>query len=165
VVGINRRFNSGNASLCRHESLLVNSLFFALLAATGSLAPAPTIDGTEFAQMTIQQRVVVRVPLAPMQSAPQIPMRWVEKKGPKCVSLNGLAGFAVRGPQVVDLFLRNGARVRTRLEKQCAGVDLGYGFYVKPNSDGQICKDRDMIHARTGGQCEVERFTSLVPER
>jgi hypothetical protein len=141
----------------------VNSLILALMAASGSIAPS--LEGTEFAQMTIQQRVVVRVPLVPVQTAPPIPMRWAEKKGPKCVSVNMLAGFVVRGPQIVDLFLRNGARVRTRLEKQCAGVDLGYGFYVKPNNDGQICKDRDKLHARTGGQCEVERFTTLTPER
>jgi hypothetical protein len=143
----------------------VQSLIVALLTATGAVAPAPPVDVTDFAQMTIQQRVVVRVPLAPVQAAQQMQMRWVEKKGPKCVVLNNLAGFIVRGPQVVDLFMRSGARIRTRLEKQCAAVDLGYGFYVKPNNDGQICKDRDMLHARTGGQCEVERFMSLVPER
>ncbi len=141
----------------------MNSLLFALSAAAGIVAPA--IDGSEFAQLMIQQRVVVRVPLAPMTVAPQIPLRWVEKKGPKCVGLGSLSGFVVRGPQVVDLFMRGGARVRTRLEKQCTGVDLGYGFYVKPNADGRICADRDTLHARTGGKCEVERFTSLVPER
>jgi hypothetical protein len=143
----------------------VQSLILAFMTASGSLAPALPTERADFAQMTIRQRVVVRVPLAPVQAAPQIQTRWVEKKGPKCIGLNNLAGFIVRGPQVVDLFLRNGARVRTRLEKQCAGVDLGYGFYVKPNTDGQICKDRDMLHARTGGQCEVERFMTLMPER
>ena len=138
-------------------------LVLALMAATGSVAPS--VDGVELAQLTIQQRVVVRVPLASVQTAVPTPMRWVEKKGPKCVEVSSLAGFVVRGPQIVDLFLRNGARVRTRLEKQCAAVDLGYGFYIKPNSDGHICRDRDMLHARTGGQCEVEKFTTLKPER
>jgi hypothetical protein len=142
----------------------VTPFSLALLAAASSAAPAT--DGIEFAQMMIQQRVVVRVPLTPLpEAAPQMQMRWVEKKGPKCVGLSSLAGFVVRGPQVVDLFIRGGARVRTRLEKQCTGVDLGYGFYVKPNADGRICADRDTLHARTGGKCEVERFTNLVPER
>ena len=141
----------------------MTSLGLLLIAAVGGGAPA--IDGTEFAQMMILQRVVVRIPLAPVQAAPQAPVRWVEKKGPKCVGINSLAGFVVRGPQVVDLFVRGGARVRTRLEKQCTGVDLGYGFYVKPNADGRICTKRDALHARSGGQCEVERFTTLIPER
>ena len=138
-------------------------LFFALLAATDS--PVPTTDAPEFAQLTIQQRVVVRVPIAPTRAPLSVPMRWTEKKGPKCVVLNNLAGYVVRGPQLVDLFLRNGSRVRTRLEKQCVGVDLSYGFYVKPNSDGQICRERDALHARTGGRCDVERFTTLMPQR
>jgi hypothetical protein len=160
---INRPFNRGIASLYRYGNAGVTSLAFVLLAAAS--AAAPVGDGTQFAQMMIQQRIVVRIPLAPVQAAPEAPVRWVEKKGPKCVSLNNLAGFVVRGPQVVDLFIRGGQRVRTRLERDCSGVDLGYGFYVKPNTDGRICTNRDVLHARTGGQCEVQRFTSLVPER
>ena len=134
-----------------------------LLAALSGITP--TADRTEFAQLMIQQRVVVRIPIAPVQAEPKAAVRWVEKKGPKCLGLNDLAGFVVRGPQTVDLFMRGGQRVRTRLEKQCTGVDLGYGFYVKPNADGRICADRDTLHARTGSKCEVERFNSLVPER
>jgi hypothetical protein len=145
----------------------VTLLFVALMSAGAGpvpAAPAP-VEGVEIAQMTIQQRVVVRVPLAPMPVAPPVPVRWVEKKGPKCVDLSAVAGFAVRGPQVVDLLLRNGQRMRTRLEKECRSLDLGYGFYVKPNADGRICRDRDILHARTGGQCEVDGFSTLVPER
>jgi hypothetical protein len=141
----------------------VSSLAFVLLATASTAAPA--VDGTQLAQMMIQQRTVVRIPIAPATAAPAAPLRWVEKKGPKCVGLNSLAGFVVRGPQIVDLFIRGGQRVRTRLERDCSGVDLGYGFYVKPNADGRICTNRDVLHARTGGQCEVKRFTSLVPER
>jgi hypothetical protein len=141
----------------------LTSLAYVLLAAAAPAAPAT--DGIQVAQMMIQQRVVVRIPIAPVQAAPQAPTRWVEKKGPKCVGLNSLAGFVVRGPQVVDLFMRGGQRIRTRLERNCSDVDLGYGFYVKPNADGRICRNRDVLHARTGGQCDVERFTNLVPER
>ena len=138
-------------------------LDIALLVAAAS--GVPTIDGIELAQLTIQQRVVVRVPLASARRVESVPVRWLEKKGPKCVGLEGLAGFVVRGPQTVDLFMRGGQRVRTRLEKQCTRVDLGYGFYIRPNADGRLCSNRDTLHARTGGRCEVERFTNLVPER
>ncbi len=134
---------------------------------TVSIAPVPVAASSSatLAQLTIQQRVVVRVPLAPMPATPQIPTRWVEKKGPKCVGLSDVAGFAVRGPQTVDLLLRNGQRMRTRLEKQCTNIDLGYGFYIKPNADRLICRGRDVLHARTGGQCEVAGFSALLRER
>lgn len=132
--------------------------------ANAVVAPPPA-DRVQFAQLTIQQRIVVRVPITPLQSTSQPAARWVERKGPKCIPLAGLGGFVVRTPQVVDLFLRGGQRFRARLERQCSATDLSYGFYVKPHADGRICADRDSLHARTGGKCEVERFTTLTMQR
>lgn len=136
-----------------------------VLFATAAGSVAPPVARTDYAQVTIRQRVIVRVPVVPIQTVQQAPLRWVEKKGPKCLGLDRLAGFVVRGPQIVDLFIRGGQRVRARLEKQCTAVDLGYGFYIRPHADGRICTNRDTFHARTGGKCEVERFANLVPER
>lgn len=139
------------------------SLAFALM----SVVPGThaVLDGTELAQLTIQRRVVIRVPVVPMNAPPSRPMRLVEKKGPKCVGAGNLAGAAVAGPGLVDLYLRGGARMRAQLDRQCDAVDLRFGFYIRPNPDGQICADRDSIHARTGGQCDIERFRTLVRER
>ncbi len=142
---------------------MISPVVLALLAA--AVPAAPPVEADRFAQLMIQQRVVVRVPVVPVQPAPAAPARWVEKRGPKCVGIGTLAGFVVRGPQLVDLFMRGGQRVRTRLERQCTNIDLGYGFYVKPNADGRLCSGRDSLHARSGGSCEVERFTTLVAAR
>jgi hypothetical protein len=134
---------------------------FALLAAATSPLPA----GEQFAQLTIQQRVVIRVPMVPIAQDPIRSLRWVEKKGPKCIASNTLAGAVVTAPRAIDLVTRGGPRLRAQLDGSCQDVDLRFGFYIRPNSDGKICSDRDAIHARTGGQCEIEKFRTLVPQR
>jgi hypothetical protein len=134
---------------------------FALLAAATSTLPG----GEQFAQLTIQQRVVIRVPMVPLAPEQIRPLRWVEKKGPKCIASNTLAGAVVTAPRAIDLVTRGGPRLRAQLDGSCQGVDLRFGFYIRPNSDGKVCADRDAIHARTGGQCEIEKFRTLVPQR
>jgi hypothetical protein len=146
-----------------HGATMSLSFAFALLSALPDVAPS--IDGTALAQLTIERRVVIRVPVMPMNVVPMRPIRMVEKKGPKCVMASDLGGAFVSGPRQIDLYLRGGARLRAELDRQCNAVDLRFGFYIRPNRDGQMCSDRDMIHARTGGQCDIERFRTLVPER
>ncbi len=125
----------------------------------------PSEEAVELAQLTIRQRVVIRIPTVSAPPPPERRMRWKERKGPKCVQIGALAGAVVTGPESVDIFLRGGDRMRVQLDRQCEGVDLGYGFYIRPTPDGRMCADRDTIHARTGGQCGIERFRALVPDR
>jgi hypothetical protein len=136
------------------------SLAFAALSA---LTQFP--DGAEMAQLTIQQRVVIRVPIVPTAPEASRPLRLIEKKGPKCLASNSLAGAIVTSGRTIDLFTRNGPRLRAELDKQCQAVELRFGFYIRPNPDGQICASRDTIHARSGGQCDIQKFRTLVPER
>jgi hypothetical protein len=120
-----------------------------------------------WAQVQIEQRTVIRVrPVAaPVASAPVQRARWEEKKGPNCVPVTALAGAIVSSPDSIDLLLRGGLRVRAKLAKSCPSIDFYQGFYVRPTKDGQICRDRDLIHARTGGECEIGNFHSLVPAK
>lgn len=138
---------------------------YAPLALAALSALAPSANGVEMAQMTIQQRVVIRVPMVPIPAEPTRPLRLIEKKGPKCLASNSLAGAVVTSSRTIDLVTRNGPRLRAELDKQCNAVDLRFGFYIRPNPDGQVCASRDTIHARTGGECEIQKFKSLVPER
>ncbi len=119
------------------------------------------------AQIQIEQRTIIRVrPIEPpLAAAPVQRMRWEEKKGPNCVPVTALAGAIVSSPDSIDLLLRGGLRVRAKLAKSCPSIDFYQGFYVKPTKDGQICRDRDLIHARTGGECEIGNFHSLVPAK
>ncbi len=127
-----------------------------LLAGGGESEPAL------FAQLTVRQQVIIRVPTR--QRPRPLQDLWREKDGPKCIPADALAG-AFTGEEGVDLLLRGGARVRAKLSRGCPPLDYYSGFYVRSGRDGRICEDRDSIHVRSGGSCEIDRFRSLVPAR
>lgn len=129
-----------------------------------------------FAQVTVREQVIIRVQtqqrrqpnslaatnkVMPQASA----IKWKEKKAPRCIPLKSLAGASVTRRDSVDLMLRGGTRLRAKLEDDCPALDFYEGFYIKPTQDGKMCAERDMIHSRSGGQCEISRFRTLVPDR
>lgn len=116
----------------------------------------------ELAQLTIRQRIVIRVPAAPAPPVQPVQrLRWKEKGGPKCIPANGLAAAAVFKADAVDLMMRGGKRLRALLDDECPALDFYRGFYIMPSDDGKICAGRDMIHSRAGGKCGIEKFKSL----
>ncbi len=135
--------------------------FAFVIAAAGGSTPVL------LAQVQIEQRTVVRVRAVaqPVVVGPPEKIRWDEKKGPKCVQMNALAGALVSSPTSIDLIMRGGLRMRAKLEKSCPSIDFYSGFYVRPSKDGRICEDRDLIHSRTGGECEIDTFRTLVPAK
>lgn len=141
---------------------------FLALAAPLAMAPAvgQQLDGSEWAQLTIHEHIVIRVPrLSPRRMARIAPMRWKERHGPHCIAANDLAGAVVSGPQAVDLVLAGGGRVRAKLDGDCTPLDFYSGFYIKPAADGKVCADRDVIRARSGAACEIDAFRTLKPVR
>ena len=144
----------------------VAPLLAALILGAGE---RPAFADTLLSQSSIivRERVVVRVPLPAAATTPP-PLRqsrWKEKRGPRCLRLNTIAGAAIAGEDAVDLIFRGGARVRAQLESACPALDYYGGFYLRPGPDGRVCADRDAIHARSGGECGIERFRLLVPPR
>lgn len=131
------------------------SAVVAMLLAGGGAGEAVLL-----AQLTYRQQVIIRIP---SHRAPPAPVRWREKKGPKCIPADALAGAQI-SPDGVDLLLRGGQRVRARLGR-CPPLDYYSGFYIRPGADGRVCEDRDAIRVRSGGSCEIDDFRSLVPER
>lgn len=139
-------------------------LYVALASATadGPLPGDGAIDGAEFAQLTIRQTVVIRIPNAP---PPPPRVRWREKKTLKCVPVSNLGGYAITEPDSIDLFVKGGARYRARLERDCPSIAFYSGFYIRPPADGRICVGRDLFHSRSGGQCAISKLRLLVPDR
>jgi hypothetical protein len=130
------------------------------------LAPASAAASTaplQFAQVVIRERVIVRVPTRAVPD--RKPLRWRDKAGPKCMPLEGIAGAALIDPQTVDFIVQGGPRLRAQLESSCPALDYYNGFYLKPGEDGMICAERDAIHARSGGECQIKRFRKLLPKR
>lgn len=163
------------------------SLIYALsLLAAHAPAPSPvpsmplpvSPEGVDLAQVMIEQRVIIRVPMArpsgagpkrhgrpdrpPRAMEPQI--EWEEHKGPKCLPIRSIRAAAVTSARGVDLILRDGSRVRALLSRECRSADLWSGFYLQPHEDGGLCADRDSVLARGGASCEIEKFRRLAPE-
>lgn len=124
-----------------------------LLLGIGQQA-APRVIG----RLTIHERVVIRVPVTP-----STPIRWKEKKGPRCIPATQIGAAAARASDQVDFILRGGLRIRAHLEQACPALDFYSGFYLRPGPDGQICRERDAVHSRSGGECTISRFRTLVP--
>lgn len=147
--------------LRRHRNLIAIALMTlttpALLGATDSPARL------HYAQLVIRERVVIRVPRAAPR--PATPIRWKERKGPRCIPAQQLAGALPADEGAVDIVLTGGKRVRARLVRACRQLDYYSSFYIRPGIDGEICAGRDPIRTRAGRTCEIERFRTLVPAR
>lgn len=171
----------------------------AMLPVTGIGAPVtvPTEGGrawsvdasavrepVEIAQVTIEQRIIIRVPvitpadqrpprrgpfrrrLPPPEAAfapPPGSAGWAETKAPRCIPARVMQAAQVQPDGTLDLLLRDRTRIRARLSRDCIPADFYAGFYIQPASDGSICAGRDSLLARSGMSCEIRSFKRLVP--
>jgi hypothetical protein len=138
------------------------SAFLALLPALLGLV---TIQGSgaqpALRRLVSQKQVILRVPVQPRLATP--PIRWVERKKRKCVPIGDIRAAALSGPESVDFMLKDRGRVRAHLSEGCPALDFYAGFYLSTEDD-RMCAGRDSIHSRMGGNCEIDRFRSLVPK-
>jgi hypothetical protein len=128
------------------------SLIPAMLALAGE-EHLPTVR-----RVVIHDEVIIRIPVRPR---PPQRIEWLEKKGPKCIDANRIAGAMLSGPSSVDFLLRDRTRVRAVMESNCPALDFYGGFYLQPD-DERICAKRETIRNRVGASCTIERFRTLV---
>ena len=134
--------------------------FVGLLSALLQASEAPPMPSESVRITTIEQRLTIRVPVAPR---PRRRIRWEEEKGPKCLPAGAIAGAFLSGPDSIDFLLRDRRLVRARLDNDCEGLDFYGKLYVQPE-DRRICARRDSIRSRAGTSCRIEKFRSLVPK-
>ncbi len=129
--------------------------------------PSPA-DPIQFAQVMIREQILIRVP-ARVRNTPRVvvppAVEWKESRGPKCVQMRSIAGATLLSPNSFDLVLRDRSRIRAKLEKRCPALDYYRGFYIDTTADGRICAGRDFIRSRAGGECQIDRFLTLSPQR
>jgi len=111
-------------------------------------------------RVVIHDEVILRIPVRPRLSPP---IEWVERKGPKCLPANMIAGAILSGPSSIDFIMRNRQRVRAVMDSDCPALDFYGRFYLQPD-DENICAKRETIHSRVGGSCRIEKFRTLVPQ-
>lgn len=137
-----------------------------LLAAALTLSPGiADAQSKEVRRLSITEQRVMRIPL---RSTPVPTPRPVdedrETRGPQCVARSKIAGASLKSPNSVDFVLQSTTRLRAHLKDKCPAIDYYAGFYLNPTSDGMICADRDALHARSGGECQIDSFRKLTPK-
>ena len=128
------------------------------LIAVDTGVDAPALQGGQVTTMTFHERIIMRVPRL---KRPPPEVAWKEKRGPKCIGADKLAGAMISAPDAVDLVLKGNHRVRAILSDECEALDFYSGFYLKPSADGQVCAGRDVIRARSGVSCPIDAFRTL----
>ena len=62
-----------------------------------------------------------------------------------------------------ELLTRDGILIRAYLSEGCLAREFYAGAYMERSYDGKLCVDRDMLHARTGAKCQIDKFRLLIP--
>ncbi len=120
-------------------------------------------------QARIEQRVIVRFPNQPVPAPAgrsekrQSPIYNEEKIG-KCLLMDRLVASRPGPKNSLELVTRERQLIRAYLGDGCLAREFYAGAYVERPKDGKLCVDRDLLHARTGAKCEIDKFRLLVPE-
>ena len=125
---------------------------------------------TDFDQVRIDQRVVIRLPSQPAPPAAVGAQRqslakieYKEKKIGKCLWLDRLGGSRPGPDRTLELLTRDGVLIRAYLSEGCLAREFYAGAYMERSYDGKLCVDHDMLHARTGAKCQIDKFRLLIP--
>jgi len=103
-----------------------------------------------------------RVPVRP-GGAPQAgPARQPVPRGgrKRCIAIDRIAAAQLFGDRAIELTLKGGRRWRLYLAQECPALSFYQGFYYQQSQAGQLCAGRDVIGARSGGECAI---ASIMP--
>lgn len=125
---------------------------------------------TEFGQVRVDQRIIIRLP-SPVSAPAAVgaqrqsvtKLQYKEKKIGKCLRVDRLGGSRPGPDRTLDLLTRDGILIRAYLGDGCLAREFYAGAYMERSLDGKLCVDRDVLHARTGAKCDIDKFRLLIP--
>lgn len=120
----------------------------------------PGAAGVAVTRVTIQNELIVRIPLEARPVMPQV--EWVERKNAKCIAVGEIRQALMSGPDQLDFIMGDHGRVRAHLDEDCPALDFYGGFYLQQQDD-RLCAGRDEIHSRMGGDCAIVSLKHLQP--
>ena len=120
-------------------------------------------------QMRVEQRIIIRFPNQPVsppagRADPRKSLIYNEEKIGRCLMMDRLIASRPGPKNSLELVTRERQLIRAYLGDGCLAREFYAGAYVERSSDGRLCVDRDILHARTGAKCEIDKFRLLVPE-
>ena len=108
----------------------------------------------QYAQITIRERVILRVPRTPMPAITA--SRWKERKGPRCINAQALAGALPGEEGTVDILSLIHISEPTRL------LSISYAvFCLKKKIPASICKFITSFAALTNKCSSLSDFFSI----
>lgn len=121
--------------------------------------------------VTIRRRIIIRIPMVPMAvPLPPDPGRSATRAmaprtepGPPCVAHRKIQGASLSERNGLVLLVAGNTRYQAGLERGCRPADFQSGFYINPAADGAVCAGRDLLHARSGANCRITRFSRIRP--
>jgi hypothetical protein len=119
-------------------------------------------------QARVEQRVIIRFPNQPVsasanRSETRKPVVYKEEKVGKCLMMDRLIASRPGAKNSLELVTRERQLIRAYLGDGCLAREFYAGAYVERSRDGKLCVDRDLLHARTGAKCEIDKFRLLIP--
>lgn len=124
--------------------------------------------------VTIRRRIIIRIPLVgptfrlPVGVGRPVPFGVVPLQagpGPHCISHRLIRGATISERTGVVIVMAASRRYQAGLERGCSPADFQAGFYINPTPDGAVCAGRDLLHARSGANCLITRFSSVRPDQ
>lgn len=135
-------------------------LSFPLLSWLAALAGVADYQPATVSRLVVQEELILRVPV--IRPRRERPIRWEEKKGPRCIGAGQIVAAALADERSVDFLLSDRSRIRARMDDDCPTLDFYGNFYIQPE-DEKVCAKRDEIRSRIGGSCRIEKFRRMVP--
>lgn len=80
----------------------------------------------------------------------------------RCIGVNTVAGAQMFGDSAIELTMRDGRRFRMFFARECPALSFYQGFYYRRLNAGKLCAGRDVIGARSGGECPI---AAIIPVR